>query len=85
MFSAPWFEVLTSGRRTSFSHWLIGLGLMILAGLLLYALGSPKPDVARNHMAKADNCLQAAGSDLKRGELVYHDMNVRPCGCTAAN
>jgi hypothetical protein len=85
MFSELWCDSVAIWKRSSFSQWLIGLALMILAGLLLYASGDSKPSAAGSHMARADSCLQAAGSDLKLGELSHHEMTARPCGCTAAN
>ena len=84
MFSDVWFEGGAVWRRSSFSQWLIGTALMILAGLLLYALGDSRANTV-DHMANADRCLQVAGSDLKLGALAYHDAMARPCGCTATN
>lgn len=80
-----WFDAVAVWRRPSFSQWLMGMGLVVIAGVLLLASGRLKPSHGANHMAKTDSSLQAAGSDLKRGELMYHDMAARPCGCTAAN
>jgi hypothetical protein len=72
-------------RRSSFSQWLLGVGLLTFVWLLLYSFGGAKANRVGNHVAKADSCLQAAGSDLKRGELLVHEMGARPCGCTAVN
>jgi hypothetical protein len=80
-----WLDAVAVWRRPSFAQWLIGMGLVLIAGVLLFALGQSKASAAGNHVAKVDSCLQAAGSDLKRGELVYHEMAGRPCGCAAAN
>jgi hypothetical protein len=79
------FNALTIWRRSSFSQWLIGVALLLLVWLLLYAFGGTRTAAANRHVAQADRCLQAAGSDLKHGELLVHDMNTRPCGCTAVN
>ena len=80
------FNALTIWQRSSFSQWLIGVALLLLVWLLLYAFGGTRATSAANRrVAKVDRCLQAAGSDLKHGELLVHDMNTRPCGCTAVN
>jgi hypothetical protein len=76
---------LTMWRRSSFSQWLIGVALLLVVWLVLYAFGGTRANATANRVAKADRCLQAAGSDLKHGELLVHDMDTRPCGCTAVN
>jgi hypothetical protein len=80
-----WFDATQIYQRSSFSQWLLGVALTILAGLLLYNFGDSKPVSGSERSANANACLEAAGSDLKRGELMYHDMATRPCGCTAVN
>jgi hypothetical protein len=69
-------------RRSSFAQWLLGALLTVAAGLLLYALRSPQQKVLPSSLAKANSCLQAAGSDLKHGELLAHDAS---CTCTTSN
>ncbi len=69
-------------RRSAFAQWLLGALLTIAAGLLLYALGSPQSAAVTPSVAKANSCLQAAGSDLKHSELLAHDPS---CTCTASN
>jgi hypothetical protein len=69
-------------QRSSFAQWLLGALLTMAAGLLLYAMGSPKQGVPPPSVAKAGTCLQAAGSDLKHSELLARDPS---CTCSAAN
>lgn len=77
-----WLDVAQIYRRSSFRHWLMGALLTLLAGLLLHALNASNSQVQPRPMAKSDACLQAAGSDLKHGELLVRDAS---CTCSAAN
>lgn len=77
-----WFDVTQVWRRSSFKHWLMGVFLTLGAGLLLHALNASNSQVQPRPVAKSDACLQAAGSDLKHGELLARDAS---CTCTAAN
>ncbi len=65
--------------RSSLAQWLLGVFLTLLAGLMLYAFGSPQRATTPPSMARNSNCLQVAGSDLKLGELLVHDAS---CTCS---
>ncbi len=70
-------------RTSSFGQWLLGVFLTIIAGLLLYGFGHPQQRVTTPpSLARSNSCLQAAGSDLKHGELLARDAS---CTCSAAN
>jgi hypothetical protein len=76
------FDFVAIAPQSSFGQWVLGALLTVAAGLLLYAMGSPQSAPLPPSVAKANSCLQAAGSDLKHSELLARDP---ACTCTAAN
>jgi hypothetical protein len=85
MLDAWWFDVVTRCRQSSFYQWLLGVLLLLLTGLLLNAAARSQAHRLPTGTETANSCLQAAGADLKYGELMYRDMVSSSCGCKSGN
>lgn len=74
MLSELWFDFMTWERRSSFFQWLLGVALLIAVGLVLSQVAKKHHEPGPNAAITAQVCLAAAGTDLKLGESLYHEV-----------